>query len=781
MSRSFCFLSLLVANLLLLAAPPLYSSWQHLPADGPWLQAIVADSSGQRILVSAQRGGVWQSENGGATWQPISDHFVPEGGVEVPRLFELDALADTVFAPRAWRYQDADGSRYSTNGGQSWQVISDPFVRVAEILEAYHFDHDVWLALNDTPTPSFRTSSDCGVTWSLGNELATEYIIGMYQDPLRDSTLYVSCSYEWHGYDRGGLMRTEDLGATWSSILPIYEATGITAAWVTNVLRMTNGELLATVSGYSRRAWIFVSANDGQTWDSVSALPAYIFDEPIVEDSGFPGRLFMAYSTVGGIMRSDDYGRTWTQASGELPDVLTQPRDLYQNRFSGVLYAIYDLYGIYRSIDHGETWHYVSPPPIGMPVATFSFTPEATFTGSYSWEPRAFRQWQLEFPNGGWHSYTIVLEDLDTLRGASLPWYKNGDSLLAYAEWSPVDEAWDIPPHAAIMLSTDNGLTWTEAPPLVTALDFYRAVVQRTDISVTIFATNVWKGTGGQDSLFMSSDRGVSWQFRSIVPEPETFLKIAGQGDTLIALVGSTIGYQSRVWRSTNTGLSWTRLGNQYMTTTNLIPLGEQIIALDQDHSVLWRDGTWEARGEVPESYFGVWWEMIALPSNPPILLGVTGDSNVLWVSRDTAMTWDAHEAELPFETQSTGLTEISYDSYRNRVWVYAGTGACYMDASELSTDGPLQFVPADYTLLAVYPNPFNAETKIRFDLLKREQVTVRLYDLLGREVKTVLEGMQEAGRHEISLSVPKLASGVYFLRLDASEQTRTAKIMVLK
>jgi len=59
--------------------------------------------------------------------------------------------------------------------------------------------------------------------------------------------------------------------------------------------------------------------------------------------------------------------------------------------------------------------------------------------------------------------------------------------------------------------------------------------------------------------------------------------------------------------------------------------------------------------------------------------------------------------------------------------------------------------------------------------------VTVRLYDLLGREVKTVLEGMQEAGRHEISLSVPELASGVYFVRLVTPEMRKTEKVVMIK
>lgn len=718
---------------------------------------------------------MWRTDNGGSTWQPISDHFVPEGGVEVYHLSVLDADADTLLAT-AGSFDGSLGS-FSINGGQSWQMIEDPYVRSARLMEAWRNGHHVWFAINDNPSSCFRISFDNGVTWS-PTGLPIGHVTRMYQDPIEDSTLYVTGTYQ---ASTGGLLRSTDLGTTWTSILPINQLFGVSDAWVADILRMSDGELLALAYGYSRRAWVLVSADNGQTWDSVSVMSGYPYHQRVVEDIALPGRLIMTFPVTGGVLRSQDYGRTWEPAGGGLPDVLTQPEDLYQNPFSGTLYAIYFLYGTYRSNDHGDTWQSVSGPPIGMPYASFSFTPDGVFTTSYGWFPSPFRQWQLEAPYTTWQSYTIVLADLDTLREAALPWYKDGDTLLSYAEWAPVSDPWNIPPHAAIMRSTDDGASWTAGPPLITALNFYTALVQRSDTSIRVFATNVWKGSEGQDSLFVSSDRGNTWVFRSGAPELPAFSRLTGEGDTLTTHVGFYGEPEGFIYRSTNAGLTWSRLGMQYVMKTNLIVLGDIVIAVHQDHSVLWRNGSWEVRGVVPDSYFGMWWEMIALPSNPPVLLGVTGDSNVLWVSRDTAMTWEAYDTELPYTTQSMGLRALSYDSCRNRVWVCAGTGSCYMDVGELSADDPLQFLPADYTLLVVYPNPFNAEAKMRFDLLKREKVTVKMYDVLGREVKTVVDGMQEAGRHEVALSVPELASGVYFLRLSAPEQTRTAKIMILK
>jgi len=87
--------------------------------------------------------------------------------------------------------------------------------------------------------------------------------------------------------------------------------------------------------------------------------------------------------------------------------------------------------------------------------------------------------------------------------------------------------------------------------------------------------------------------------------------------------------------------------------------------------------------------------------------------------------------------------------------------------------------------LLGTYPNPAQSQVTIRYALPKRHEATLRLYDVLGREVRTVVGGKQEgrrqAGRQQVTLDVSELPSGVYFLRLESAGKTQTRKFTVLR
>jgi len=80
-----------------------------------------------------------------------------------------------------------------------------------------------------------------------------------------------------------------------------------------------------------------------------------------------------------------------------------------------------------------------------------------------------------------------------------------------------------------------------------------------------------------------------------------------------------------------------------------------------------------------------------------------------------------------------------------------------------------------------VSPNPFNLTTTIRFTLPQPEAVRITLYDILGREAKRIELNSQEAGEHSIPLHASELASGVYFLRLEAGDQAVMQKILLVK
>ena len=88
---------------------------------------------------------------------------------------------------------------------------------------------------------------------------------------------------------------------------------------------------------------------------------------------------------------------------------------------------------------------------------------------------------------------------------------------------------------------------------------------------------------------------------------------------------------------------------------------------------------------------------------------------------------------------------------------------------------------PVSYELSQNYPNPFNPSTKIEFIIPNDEKVTVKVYDILGREVRTLLDEFKEAGHHEVEFSASSLASGTYIYRLNSGSFSQIKKMQLIK
>jgi len=89
--------------------------------------------------------------------------------------------------------------------------------------------------------------------------------------------------------------------------------------------------------------------------------------------------------------------------------------------------------------------------------------------------------------------------------------------------------------------------------------------------------------------------------------------------------------------------------------------------------------------------------------------------------------------------------------------------------------------LPREFRLEQNYPNPFNPETTIQFALPERSQVTLRLFDFLGREVAMLLEGDLQPGVFKVTFDAGHLASGLYLYRLEAGGFVQTRKMTLLK
>jgi hypothetical protein len=89
--------------------------------------------------------------------------------------------------------------------------------------------------------------------------------------------------------------------------------------------------------------------------------------------------------------------------------------------------------------------------------------------------------------------------------------------------------------------------------------------------------------------------------------------------------------------------------------------------------------------------------------------------------------------------------------------------------------------MPESYALYQNYPNPFNPDTEIKYAIPSDVSVTLKVYNVLGAEVATLVDASQKAGVYSARWDARDLASGVYFCRLQAGEFSKTVKMVLLR
>ncbi len=88
---------------------------------------------------------------------------------------------------------------------------------------------------------------------------------------------------------------------------------------------------------------------------------------------------------------------------------------------------------------------------------------------------------------------------------------------------------------------------------------------------------------------------------------------------------------------------------------------------------------------------------------------------------------------------------------------------------------------PRQYTLWQNYPNPFNPNTVIRYELPVAGKVSLRIYNVLGQQVKTLIDEFQEAGEKSVTLNASELSSGVYFYRIRVGNFMSVKKMLLIR
>ncbi len=89
--------------------------------------------------------------------------------------------------------------------------------------------------------------------------------------------------------------------------------------------------------------------------------------------------------------------------------------------------------------------------------------------------------------------------------------------------------------------------------------------------------------------------------------------------------------------------------------------------------------------------------------------------------------------------------------------------------------------IPTDFSLLQNYPNPFNPSTKIEFSIPKQSHVSLKVYDVLGREVAELINREMQLGLHSVNFDASGLSTGIYFYKIEAGNYTEIKKMSMIK
>ncbi len=140
----------------------------------------------------------------------------------------------------------------------------------------------------------------------------------------------------------------------------------------------------------------------------------------------------------------------------------------------------------------------------------------------------------------------------------------------------------------------------------------------------------------------------------------------------------------------------------------------------------------------------------------------------MFWVYARTINWYGDNDSTMP--NYATVRTCSAPDS-----WTYGDT------VTSVSVNETDKLHPGAFELKQNYPNPFNPETKIEFQLPASGKVSLKVYDLLGREVALLIDGIVERGSHKINFNGSVLPSGIYFYKLNTENYSMVRKMMLLK
>ncbi|MFH0734712.1 MAG: T9SS type A sorting domain-containing protein [bacterium] len=378
-------------------------------------------------------------------------------------------------------------------------------------------------------------------------------------------------------------------------------------------------------------------------------------------------------------------------------------------------------------------------------------------------------------------------------------------------------------PNGGVFRSTDYGNTWSNCVD-----PSYFTQCLKTDKYNNIYAGTEDPGPEANPTILKSTDRGNSWSLFYKFPNPPappTYIRGIGVDTT-----GNFLAYfSSKVYVSSDNGTTWT-LALEGMDHWNKI----SFIVNKYNHLYAGFSGpgvyrstdkgfTWESKNsgltntEVycmalagdylfastshgifrAKTSFSI--PQLESPKNDSTLCTLT--PKLIWNSDPTNIIWSRLQISTDIDFNSiifdtTGLKTSECNIPEGKLEFNVPYYWRVIDSNHVGLSSwtePWSFIviidnieqndnyPINYKLYQNYPNPFNPNTTIKFDIPKQLLVTVKIFDILGREIAVLVKDEKSPGSYEIIFAGNNLSSGIYFYSIHAGEFIKTNKMILAK
>jgi len=305
---------------------------------------------------------------------------------------------------------------------------------------------------------------------------------------------------------------------------------------------------------------------------------------------------------------------------------------------------------------------------------------------------------------------------------------------------------------------------------------------------------------GGDGGIFLSDDNGASWApVDSGLPFPSfdghylVRQNINGTNSTDVFVATAAAGQPGEsIYRSIDNGLSWTQVGNglpnffyfEIKPLASLPNSNGSTTILTSIHPLCQTC----TQGVYRSIDNGLNWEPADTLMKQISSFAVSSSyaSNYLFAGTYLNGVFLSTNSGTSWTQVNSGLADLDIQSLAiTDTYLFAGThsGVWRRPLSEMITDveNRSNYNPSTFTLEQNYPNPFNPSTTIKFQVPNSSFVNLKVYDILGNEVATLVNEEKPSGTYEVSFDAKGLSSGIYFYKLQAGSFVETRKMILMK